>query len=461
MSDLQLIGAPQTSVQEFWVRFESPTFSSIRSVVSDDLILEACRTGGYVFRKRKLTPIVMVLHMTLAAIWPEESLAARWEGLWAAACAYDMTRAALQKPGSGALAKARKRLPLAVWEALSAAVAELAAACGAARDTWRGFRLVLIDGTCVSMPATEALFEHFGTSGNDRNPGRFPLARMVVLGLAGSRTILAYALGVYQDSETSLARTLLKHLRPNDLLIADRLFASAHAYVQYLTHGIQFVTRLHQRVKLSKLRKLRIYGPGDWVVEMPLNPKQRRLHPELPETVTVRVIRARISSREGRGDLYVVTSLLSAEDYPAKEIVALYGRRWSVETVLREFKVELSADVLRSQTPAGIAKEIAARVVALNAIRKLMLEAAVQEGVDPLRISFVQTLRTVLSFAPAFALRRVEMLPQLYRRMLAEIARELVPERPGRQEPRMIRRETKHYPTLRQTRLQWRKTLAA
>ena len=185
------------------------------------------------------------------------------------------------------------------------------------------------------------------------------------------------------------------------------------------------------------------------------------MHPELPATVIVRVIQARIRSRAGRGELYVVTSLLSAAEYPAAEIVGLYGQRWSVETLFKEFKVELSADVLRSRTPAGIANEVAARVVALNAIRTLMLEAAVQEGVDPLRISFVQTLRTVLSFAPAFALRRVEMLPQLYRRMLAEIARELVPERPGRQEPRMIRRETKHYPTLRQTRLQWRKTLAA
>ena len=461
MPCLQLIGAPRTSVQEFWRRFEATAFNSIRSVVSDAVIGTACQAAGYAFRRRKLTPVVTVLHLLLASIWPEESFAASWQVLWASACAYDPSLAAQQKPSSGSQAKARLRLPRAVWEAPSAAVSALAAACGAACDTWRGFRVVLLDGTCVSMPATAALFEHFGTSGHARNPGRFPLARMVVLGLARSRTILAYALGVYQDSETSLARTLLKHLRRGDLLVADRLFASAHAYALYLQRDLQFVTRLHQRVKLSKLRKLRIYGPGDMLVEMPVNAKQRRLHPELPATVMVRVIQARIRSRAGRGELYVVTSLLSAAEYPAAEIVGLYGQRWSVETLFKEFKVELSADVLRSRTPAGIANEVAARVVALNAIRTLMLEAAVQEGVDPLRISFVQTLRTVLSFAPAFALRRVEMLPQLYRRMLAEIARELVPERPGRQEPRMIRRETKHYPTLRQTRLQWRKTLAA
>ena len=123
--------------------------------------------------------------------------------------------------------------------------------------------------------------------------------------------------------------------------------------------------------------------------------------------------------------------------------------------------MELSADVLRSKTPEGIEKELAARVLALNTIRTLMLQAAVQEGVEALRISFVETLRTVLSFAPAFAVRALERLPELHRRMLAESARKTVPERPGRQEPRMIRRETKHYPTLRTTRLQWRRKLAA
>ncbi len=152
---------------------------------------------------------------------------------------------------------------------------------------------------------------------------------------------------------------------------------------------------------------------------------------------------------------------MSPADYPAEEIVARYAERWSIETLFREFKIELSADVLRSKTPDGIEKEIAARVAALNAIRTLMLEAAVQTNAAPLRISFVQTLRTVLSFTPAFAMLGIERLPALYRKMLAEIARQTVLERPGRQEPRMIRRETKHYPALRLTRLQWRTTISA
>jgi hypothetical protein len=463
MSSLQVIGERHASVQEFWRRFEDTAFNSIRGVISNALVRQVCADAKFAFRQRKLTPVLTILHMLMAGIWPEASFAASWQALWSSACALDPVLSAVKQPRSGSLAKARQRIPMQVWNALCAAVSALACACGAARDTWRGLRLVLMDGTCVSMPAEDALFEHYGSNGQARSCGkpRYPLARMVVLGLARSRAILAYAVGVYIDSETSLARTLLKHLRVGDLLIADRLFAAAHAYAMYAKHQIQFITRMHQRVKLAKLRKLEIFAPGDMLVEMPVNAAYRRAHPETPEKVIVRVIRARISGRDGNTWLHVVTSLLNPADYPAEEIVALYAQRWRIETLFREFKIDLSGDVLRSKTPDGIAKEIAARVTALNTIRVLMQNAAVQEDADVLRISFVQTLRTVLNFAPGFATQRPERLPQLYRRMLEEIARQRVPERPGRQEPRKIRRETKHYPTLRVTRVQWRKKRAA
>ncbi len=461
MSCLQVIGEPNTPVKEFWRRIESTAFNSIRGVLSNAMILDACKSANYVFRKRKLTPLLTILHSLLAAIWPEESFAASWQVLWASACALDPALSDVTQPNSGSLAKARQRIPLAVWNALVSALSTLVCACGTARDTWRGLRVVLMDGTCVSMPAEEALFEHFGSNGQARGKPHYPLARMVVLGLASSRAILAYALGAFLDSEVSLARTLLAHLKPGDLLIADRLFAAAHAYAMYARHQIQFITRMHQRVKISKLRKLKIFSHDDMLVEMRLDAKYRRAHPDAPEKIVVRVIRARISGRDGKAWLYVVTSLLSATDYPASEIVALYAQRWRIETLFREFKIDLSADVLRSKTVAGIEKEIAARVTALNTIRVLMLNAAVQKSADVLRISFVQTLRTVINFAPGFATQKFERLPRLYRRMLEEIARQTVPDRPGRKEPRMTRREKRHYPTLTTTRVQWRKRHAA
>jgi len=157
----------------------------------------------------------------------------------------------------------------------------------------------------------------------------------------------------------------------------------------------------------------------------------------------------------------LATSLLDADRYPAQELAELYARRWRIETLFREVKVNMSADVLRSKTPAGIRKEIAARLIAVNIVRMIILEAALQHNVDPLRIGFVHATRAILAFAAALATEPIWKVRTIYSAMLTEIAAHLVPERPGRNEPRAARREQKHYPSLRTTRIAWRLANAA
>jgi hypothetical protein len=60
-------------------KIESISFNSIRKVLPDKAIEDACNAAGYRHRQRIITPIVTVLHMILAAIWPEESFAASWQ----------------------------------------------------------------------------------------------------------------------------------------------------------------------------------------------------------------------------------------------------------------------------------------------------------------------------------------------------------------------------------------------
>ena len=126
-----------------------------------------------------------------------------------------------------------------------------------------------------------------------------------------------------------------------------------------------------------------------------------------------------------------------------------------------QVKIRMSSDVLRSHRVEGVQKELAARLTALNVVRTIMLEAAAEHGVDPERLSFVHAVRAVVSFAPAFACEPTWKLPSIYRALLVEIASHTVPWRPGRLEPRAVRREVKHYPRLKTTRAQWRRDHAA
>ena len=441
-------------------KLEQTTFNSIRKVLSDIAIVEACKAAGYTYRRRKITPVVTVLHMILAAIWPEDSFNASWQVLWAVFVSRFADLGG-RSPSRGKVSQARARLPLEVWRFIFEWVSRKAQRLSETFDKWKGHRLVLVDGSCVSMSAEPELFEEFGRPSGFHGKCRYPLARLVTLCLANTMTVLDYALGRYDQDENKLAQPLLKNLQKGDLLIADRHFAAAHFYWYYKSVGLEFITRAHHRLKISRIKRIKRYGKDDFLGRLNVGKKYRQINPELPAAIVVRFIRTVVYDRGKRKVIWLATSLLDAEVYPAKEIAELYARRWRIETLFRELKINLSADVLRSLSPAGIYKEVAARMTAVNIVRTIMLEAAVEGGVDPIRISFVHALRIIVTAAPALACEPLWKLPQIYEAMLAEIAAHLVPKRPGRNEPRAVTRERKHYPKLKTTRQVWRKSNAA
>lgn len=436
------------------------TFNSVREMLPDRVIQQACREVGYRYRRRKLSPIVTMLHMILAAIWPEESFQASWQMIWEGAVA---THPDLEGRGvsSGSLAKARTRLPVALWQRVWAFLSARVQQLSAPWADWRGHRVILVDGTCVSMPAAPGLFEQFGTSTGQGGQRHYPLARLVTVALAHTMAVVAYAVGRYEQSEQALLWPLLTQLRRGDLLVADRHFAGANLYARYAAAGLAFLTRAHQCLKISRLRPLDGYDPRDFVTDLRINPKHRRDDPTLPKSIRVRLIQATLRIRGKRTVAWFATSLLDDRQYPAREVLDVYARRWRIETLFLQLKVRLSADVLRSKTAQGALNELAARLCALNVVRAIMLEAAAAHGQDPMRLGFVAALRVLLAFAPVLATAPPWKLPILYHAMLHDIAASLTRHRPGRLEPRGTRREKKHYPRLRCTREQWRRRFAA
>jgi hypothetical protein len=454
------IGTSAKNPEKMSDKLEQISFNSVRKVLPDSAIVRACKAADYEYRERKITPIVTVLHMIMAAIWPEESFNASWQVLWATLVSRFADFSG-ESPSRGRVSQARARLPLKVWRFLFEWVCHKGQQLSEAFDKWKAHRVILLDGTCVSMPGNEELFEEFGRPAGFHGKCKYPLARLVTLCIANTMTVLDYALGRYDQDENFLAQPLLKKLQKGDLLLADRHFAAAHFYWYYKDLGLEFLTKAHQRLKISRIKPIESYSRSDFIGWLKINKNYRRNNPRLPEKIMARFIKATVRARGERKVVWLVTSLLDNELYPACEVVELYSKRWRIETLFREVKINLSSDVLRSISPDGIRKEIAARLIAVNIVRMIMLEAAIECGVDLIRISFVHAVRAIVMFSPALAAEPIWKLPQIYRAMLTEIAAHLVPERPGRNEPRAVTRERKHYPRLRTTRELWRKSYAA
>ena len=451
----------KTSVKtsKFSVSLESTPLKSIRKTLPDEIIQDACHQVNYNYRNTFITPVVTVLHMILAAIWPEESFNASWQLLWSSFVANHSSKAG-KSPSRGTVSNARKRMPLEAWNKIAEWLSKQGQTYSEKFDKWRDHRVVAVDGTCMTASNTKELCKTFGLSSGNTGPRLYPLIRMVCLSIVDTMIIINYRIGSYRTDENTLLKPMLKTLHKGDILLGDRHFAGSNLYWQYMQNGIEYITRKHQRLIISRLKKMWSYGQNDFVARLNIGDTYRKENPEMPKYILARFIQVETRIRGKYQRIWLVTSLLEGK-YPACELVKLYLKRWSIETLFRQFKIDLSADILRSQSSTAIYKEIAARICAINIVHTIMLQAAISKKVDVSRISFVYTVRAIIAFAPALVMGSPGRLKRVYDAMLCEIASHLVRLRPGRLEPRRLAHDPRNYPKLTTTRAQWRKQNAA
>lgn len=428
-------------------QLESGQLNAVRELLPNEIILRICEDCKYYFRTRLLTPLVVVFHMIGAGISREGSFRSAWHLNG-------------QVGKSGSLAKARKRLPLEVWEGIHGWMMEQIEIESSAEERWRGHRVIGIDGTCVSMGDEAELFEHFGRRAGNHGFARFPLARVLVSFNLKTLIQLGQEVGAYTIGEKSLLRQHFSKLRAGDVLVLDRHYAGANLYADYRRAGLQFITRIHQNLRLEKLKVVAQFSKNDVIVEMPINPQCRREDPSLPEFVRVRIIQAKARAQRQKETIWIATSLLDPEQYPADEIRGWYKKRWKVEGLIEELKIWLGADVLRSKTVQGVLKELYARMVGLNLIHWLILKAARKHDKSAERLSMSAALRLTAAQSLKMSTAPIWQLPSLFEDLLDRIAFSIVPYRPDRIEPRMIRRETKHYNMLKISRAEWKSLYA-
>jgi hypothetical protein len=349
-----------------------------------------------------------------------------------------------------AFVQARQRMSMDFWLWLILLLAERFQSEHPEAVRWKGFRLLALDGTEIALPHWKTLAQAFGTSCNGRRRRR-PQARMVMLAFPQCRLPWRYELAPRSCHEQTIAARLLEHLQKRDLVLMDRGFWSFGLFWRIQRRRAFFGIRQRRRVRLKTLQKL---GPDDRLVEWkPSNRSPKRCTwkdlPDLPESLTLRVIRYQI---RGFRPSAVVTNVLDPTVISREEWVrmatrdeagrmldaGLYHRRWEIETLFCELKVRQGMQrSLRSRTAEGITFEVAGHMLLYLLTRWLMFEAAEEHGVSPLRISFTQALREVNDIRHALLLADPQRVRRvLLPRLLWRIAQHLVPLRPGRHYPR-------------------------
>jgi len=138
--------------------------------------------------------------------------------------------------------------------------------------------------------------------------------------------------------------------------------------------------------------------------------------------------------------LVIVTTLTDAEQYFRDDLAELYHRRWLAELDIRAIKCNLGMDVLRCKTPEMVRKEIWTCLLAYNAIRKIMLQAAIQSDLSPRQLSFANAMQTMAAswvVLPVLDNSRIVLMVTV---QLASLTSPIVGNRPNRIEPRAVKR---------------------
>ena len=371
-------------------------------------------------------------------------------------------------PETGPYCKARQRLPLGVLERLTRQTARDLEADADESWLFKGRPVRLVDGTTVSMPDTPKNQQVFPQNPAQKPGLGFPIARLVAIISLATGAVLDVAIGPYlgkQTGETALLRLLWDALVAGDIVLGDRCFSSFFGIAPLIRRGVDVVCRMHQCRKVDFRRGRRI-GVLDHVIfwDKPARPgwMDQASYDQFPDKIAVREVRIQVEQAGFRvTELVLVTTLLDPVAFSKDDLADLYRRRWEVELDLRSIKVGMGMDVLRCKTPEMVQKEIWAHLLASNVVRSEMARAARRAALRPRRLSFQGALQTLRAFDTALRGSRGARRGELQDARRAAIASHRVGNRPGRCEPRAVKRRPKQHRLLTTPRDVARKALLA
>jgi hypothetical protein len=314
---------------------------------------------------------------------------------------------------------------------------------------YAGRRLVGIDGTVFDVPDTPENDHAFGRPKNQHGQAAFPQIQKLALVELGTHVELAFTLSREARSEQMLLPKLIPRIPEDALLLLDAGFYSYAIWEALCARGIKVLARMPS---YTCYRILRTLSDGSALAKLYRRDADRKAD---RGGILVRVIRYTLDDpqRVNHGvEHLLMTNLLDEQEAPARELIELYHVRWEQELVIDEQKTHqdpprpTKPTHLRSQTPLGVVQEVYGIGLAHFATRALMVEAAVEAGVEPLRLSFTGCFQVLVTRLPESRPPAGGSCRRWVEQVLWEMGAERLEARRNRINPRVIKRRFSKWP---------------
>jgi hypothetical protein len=231
-----------------------------------------------------------------------------------------------------------------------------------------------IDGTCVTVPRSASTIKAFGLpkyvswKGATKSAAHFPQVLLVTLYDVLLQRPVAWVARPFaaKGGEIAAAKALVAHLKPGDVVVFDRAYPSL-ALMQAIAQKKAFYIIRMRRGKMG-WRSVRQFDEEQAI-------RRTVTVANGTHTATFRLVRGYCSAPNATEHDYVLATNLTA---PVRWIRNCYALRWAIETFFRHLKNGLHLTQLRSQTAAGITRDIAIVFILCQLITTIEIATAAQ-----------------------------------------------------------------------------------
>lgn len=337
--------------------------------------------------------------------------------------------------------------------------------------TYKGFRLLGVDGSIVTLPSNEEIKKEFSTT-NVSNQHKDKDKKIVQ-----ARASLLYDLlnSIVVDAQLCDSKTHeivitkdkhLQHTQKNDLIIFDRGYPSYNMFATITTkYEADYLIRVKKNTYKEHTAALfeKDGAITDIVVTMKASTKTVKntcIEEKLPLALQVRFVKVVLDN----GEIEVLaTSVLESERLKTSDFKDLYFQRWKIETCYEIIKNRLSLENFTGTTVLSVKQDFYATIFVSN-IEALVvsdLDEELKNQAETKELKYQQKVSKSVSFNTIknYAFRlfysnedTAEILEEIYQLLKTN----KLAIRPNRQYKRPTPKESKHTKSMKSAHYQKR-----
>jgi hypothetical protein len=228
---------------------------------------------------------------------------------------------------------------------------------------WKGFRLLAVDGSRLTLPYTKELKAIYGEV-NNQSPTGVLQARVSVLYDVINHYVIDGILTQLTTGEGNLALDHLLYVAENDLVIYDRGYPSFELMYEHLQRKSDFLIRA--KVSYNNITSEFIDSKkSTQIVELKPGQHKMIVDKNFDKDSKVKVRLVRVELPDGEVEL-LITSLLDLAIYKTEVFKELYFQRWGVETFYDEIKNKLKVEHFSGYSNQSILQDFYAALFVSN-----------------------------------------------------------------------------------------------